>query len=364
MAGIAEQSRYIILPGLTEVHAHLREPGATHKEDFSTGSRAAIAGGITTVLDMPNNPVPTVSEEALKNKINLTRGRIYADVGFHFGATEESSYVFGAVENKIFGYKVYMNPTTGNLLVDTEEADVVFAMTPRSKVIIAHAEGETLNTAIGFAEKYRKRLHVAHVSTAGEVNAIREAKERGKTRITSEAAPHHFYLTENDIPHLEMPSFGIMKPPLGRESDVLALREGMRTGVIDIVATDHAPHTREEKESDKPPFGVPGLETSLPLMLNLAAQGVIPFEKIKTLMYDNPRIIFAIPEQEDTYIYVDPEAKYTIDGSKLQTKAGWTPFDGMRVQGKIVSVTLRGQKVFDGEQVVGKPGGRVALPRR
>lgn len=343
----------ILLPGLIDVHVHLREPGATQKEDFETGTKAAIAGGYTAVLDMPNNPTPTVTPQALQEKIKLAEGRIYADVGFHFGATRDSIQYFDEVSDKVFGLKLYMNHTTGELLIEDEELlEKIFSAWTKEKPIMVHAEAETLAKAIRLAKKYGNKLHVCHVSLKAEVEMIKQAKKEG-LRISSEASCHHLFLTEKDVERLG--SFGMMKPPLRSKEDQEALWQGIVDGTIDMIASDHAPHIKEEKLSEKPPFGVPGLETTLPLLLTAVSEGRLTAERLIELTSTNPRRVFKVPEQEETYVEVET-IPYTLDPNNLFTKAGWTPFEGMKVTGKVKKVVLRGKVVFDGQNITGPYG--------
>ena len=347
----------VALPGLVDPHVHLREPGTIQKEDFETGSMAAIAGGFTTVFDMPNNPEPTISPDALQRKITLAENRIYCDIGFHFGATALGTEYFEKVKDQIFGLKVYMNHTTGTLLMeDPNELQSVFSRWPREKPIIVHAEGQTLETAINLARRNGRKLHVAHLATEENLEMVRMAKEEGLP-ITCEVTPHHLFLTQADV--TELGSFGIMKPSLKKESDRLALWKGLDLGVIDMLATDHAPHTKEEKSTEKPPFGVPGLETSLPLMLTAVAEEKLTLDRLVELTSTNPRRIFGLSMEPGTYTEVDLKESYLINSSNLKTKCGWTPFDGRRVVGKIIRVVLRGETVFDGEGLIGTPKGKV-----
>ncbi len=353
-------TKIITLPGLIDVHTHLREPGATQKEDFSTGTKAAIAGGYTAILDMPNNPIPTISEQALDEKIKLAQGRIYSDLGFHFGATPTNSAIFADVKNKVFGLKVYMNHTTGDLLMEDDSAlENVFQNWIKGKPILVHAEGETLKKAINLARKYQQKLHVCHVSLKSEVAQIRQAKKEGLD-ISSEVTCHHLFLTEEDVKRLG--SYGMMRPPLSAKADQAALWEGILDQTIDMIASDHAPHTKAEKDNlDKIVNGVPGLETSLPLLLTAVNDGRITLETLIKITSENPRKIFNIPDQADTYVEVDLTERYTLNPKTLFTKCGWTPFAGMEVTGKIKKVTLRGKIAFENGQVFG-PFGEVILP--
>lgn len=343
----------IKLPGLIDVHVHLREPGATYKEDFATGTKAAIAGGYTTVLDMPNNPVPTISPEALQEKMDLAKGKVYCDVGFHFGASPKSIQYFSQVANQVFGLKVYMNQTTGDLLMEDDQTlETVFSAWSKDRPLLVHAEGDTLQKAIALAKKYNKKLHVCHVSLKKEVELIKSAKEDG-LNISCEVTCHHLFLTDEDAKRLG--SFGLMKPPLASLQDQQALWEGIKDGTIDMIGSDHAPHTKEEKSSEKPAFGVPGLETTLPLLLTAVDEGRLTLDKLIELTFTNPRRVFNIPGQENTYIEVET-TPYTLIPNHLFTKCGWTPFAGMKVKGQVKKVVLRGQPVYDGQNIFGPYG--------
>lgn len=348
-------SKIIRLPGLIDPHVHLREPGATQKEDFETGTKAAIAGGFTLVLDMPNNPKPTTTPEALQEKMDLAKGRIYSDVGFHFGASPESFVYFNEVKKKVFGLKVYMNLTTGELLMEDEEVlEAVFSAWPKEKPILVHAEGDTLQKAVSLAKKFGDRLHVCHVSLKEEVGLIRKLKADG-FKISCEVTCHHLFLTEEDEKRLG--PFGLMKPPLATKEDQEALWQAIGDGIIDMIASDHAPHMKEEKlYSEKPVYGVPGLETTLPLVLTAANNGRLTIDRLIALTSINPRKIFSLPDQGNTYVEVDLDESYIIDELALQTKCGWSPFAGMKMKGKIKKVVLRGQVVYDGQNVFGPYG--------
>lgn len=350
----------IKLPGLIDTHVHLREPGATQKEDFATGTKAAIAGGYTLVLDMPNNPEPTISPQSLNKKISLAEGRIYTDVGFHFGANLESTKYFTSLKTKVFGLKVYMNHTTGTLLQeDPDILQTIFSTWPKDKVLMVHAEGPTLKKAIDLAKKNNNKFHICHVSQANEIKLIKQAKRDGMS-ITCEVTAHHLFLTQEDRERLG--GFGVMRPPLASEEDQQALWNGIKDGTVDTIASDHAPHTKEEKQNNPPPNGVPGLETSLPLLLTAVKNGKLSIEKLIELTHTNPKKIFNIPDQPDTYVEVNPTKPYTLPPKPLYTKCGWTPFEGMKVYGKIKRVVLKGQVVYDSGQIIGNPKGSVIYP--
>ncbi|OGE18762.1 hypothetical protein A3J19_01500 [Candidatus Daviesbacteria bacterium RIFCSPLOWO2_02_FULL_41_8] len=346
--------KIIKLPGLIDPHVHLREPGATQKEDFETGTKAAIVGGYTCVLDMPNNPLATASPEALQEKMDLAKKRIYCDVGFHFGASGKSVQYFQEVFGKVFGLKVYMNQTTGDLLMEDDSTlETVFSAWPKDLPVLVHAEGNTLQKAIDLAKKFGNRLHVCHISLAKEIELIKQAKESG-LNLSCEVSCHHLFLTDDDVKRLG--PYGLMKPPLSSKEDQDILWQALVDGTIDMIASDHAPHTKAEKEGEKPPYGVPGLETTLPLLLTAVNEDRLTIERLIELTSTNPRKVFGIPEQEETYVEVDMGENWTIDDKNLQTKCGWTPFVGMQVTGKVKKVVLRGKVVFDGQTIFGPYG--------
>ncbi len=350
----------IRLPGLIDPHVHLRDPGATHKEDFTTGTQAALAGGFTMLLDMPNNyGSPVVSPGALSRKIAATRGRLFCDVGLFYGASPANIDTYGQVARDVVGLKLYLNHTTGDLKIEGPETiRGIMQAWPYGKPLCVHAEGSALRLVLDLLPSTGRGVHVCHVSLREEIDMIRQAKERGLP-VTCEVAPHHLYLTEADVPRLR--GRGIMKPPLGGPSDVEALWSNLH--IIDMIATDHAPHTLEEKESDNPPFGVPGLETSLPLMLTAVRDGRLTLDRLVEMMHHAPRRIFHLPDQPQTHVEIDPARSWRLSSDNLYTRCGWTPFDGMPVTGAVESVWLRGKQVVrDGRVIAATPAGQFTRP--
>lgn len=348
----------IRLPGLIDTHVHLREPGATQKEDFETGTKAAIAGGYTVVLDMPNNPEPTISPNALNKKNKLASGRIYADVGFHFGASFDSIQYFQKVSKKVFALKVYMNHTTGTLLIEDQKLlEKVFSSWPKQKVLMVHAEDETLEKAIKLAKKFGNRMHVCHLSLKSQIEMVKTAKLEGLP-VTCEVSAHHLFLTDKDVKTLG--PLGMMRPPLASIKDQQALWKNI--DFIDTIASDHAPHTLDEKQKIPPPNGIPGLETTLPLLLTAVSQKKLTLGKLIDMTSVKPRLIFGIPAQPDTYIEVDETTRYTINAKRFFTKNKWTPFKGMKVHGKVLRVVLRGQTIFQDGKFIEGPTGQVIFP--
>ncbi|HNS51868.1 MAG TPA: amidohydrolase family protein [Anaerolineae bacterium] len=339
------------IPGLVDVHVHLREPGGEHKEDIASGSAAALAGGVLLVLDMPNTYPPAVDGAALALKRSLAREKALCDIGFFAGASETNAAEAAALARQAVGLKIYLDQTYGPLRMRSLAALLAhFRTWPAGRPIAVHAEGLSAATAIGLARVYGRRLHLCHVSRADEIALVRAAKESGAS-VTCEVTPHHLFLTEADAERLG--PYGSMKPPLASEADRAALWANL--DVVDCIATDHAPHTAAEKEGDAPPPGVPGLETMLPLLLTAVAERRLTLERMVQLTHDAPLRIFGLPEPDDSWVEVDPAVRHTLGAEPLLTRCGWTPFQGMPAVGKLRRVVLRGQTAFEG-RVLARPG--------
>lgn len=346
-------------PGLIDIHVHFRDPGATHKEDFETGTKAALAGGFTTVLDMPNNSIPITTPGLLKEKQDIARTKIVCDTGFFYGSLGENIQSFTIVQDMVFGLKIYLNQTTGGFIVDDKVFTKICKVWPRGKPILVHAEEDVIEQVLQIGHQAGQRIHVCHISSRKELETIIKAKAAG-WNVTCGVTPHHLFLTVEDANRLG--PFGRMKPFLKTKTNQAYLWENLSQ--IDLVESDHAPHTKEEKESDNPPFGVPGLETTLGLMLTAVHQGKVRLDEVKRLLFDNPKKIFNIPTDESTFIEVDESEKWVVENGNLFTKCNWSPFNGMALQGKVKSVTLRGEKVFENGQILAKPGsGTILSPK-
>lgn len=348
-------SKEVKISGIIDVHVHLRDPEATHKEDFYTGSCAALAGGVVTVLDMPNNPSPTVNRGALEEKIHVAEKKAVCDYGLYLGADQENFGKHPQIVKEICGLKIYLDSTHGPLLInDLLTLMKHFESWPGGKPICVHAEDSSVLKVIGLVAVYQKPVHFCHISQVSEIAAIQMAKE-ANLPVTCEVTPHHLFLTEGDGAQLE--TFGIMKPPLRKKDNQEALWKGINDGIVDIIASDHAPHTKEEKLGENPPFGVPGLETTLPLLLTAVADGRLTMEKLIELTSTNPAKIFSLVQAKDaSYVIVDLEQKWEIPQGGFQTKCDWSPFSDFRVQGRVKEVWMRGQKAWDGEKVLVQPG--------
>ncbi|MBN1877246.1 MAG: amidohydrolase family protein [Anaerolineae bacterium] len=331
------------LPGLADVHVHLRVPGGAHKEDFFTGTAAAIAGGFTTVLAMPNTTPPIVTREALHAVQQQAKVEALCDVHFYAGASPGHLDELPILAQNTVGLKLYADQTYGPLRVEKLSTLLAcFQRWPRGKPIAMHAEGRTVAVGIGLATAFDQHVHICHVSRKDEISLIAAAKARGLP-ITCEVTPHHLFLTEADAARLG--PLGDMHPRLATQADVDALWAHIHT-TIDCIATDHAPHTLAEKNGSDAPPGVPGLETALPLLLTAVAEGRLSQEQLIALLAYNPRRIFGLPEQPETWIEVDTQTPYILSNAELHTKCGWSPFSGMKVRGKVRCVYFRGHLLF------------------
>lgn len=349
----------LTLPGLVDVHTHLRVPGGEQKEDFASGTAAALAGGITTVLGMPNTSPPLTRPEALATARAQAQRDARCDVGLFAGASAVDLERLPDLAAETVALKIYLNDTFGPLRVDdVPTLAACFETWPREKLIAMHAEKQSVAVGIGMAAAYERPVHFCHISRREEIELIATAKARGLP-VTCEVTPHHLFLTERDTARLG--PLGDMRPVLGTEADVAALWEHLDE-TIDCIATDHAPHTLEEKDSATPPPGVPGLETSLPLMLTAVDEGRLSLERLTALMSSNPRRIFGLPAQADTEVQVEIGVPYTIRNENVYSKCGWTPFAGMRVTGRVQRVTLRGRVVYEDGRVSAEPGQGKVLP--
>ncbi|HUD10202.1 MAG TPA: amidohydrolase family protein [Candidatus Saccharimonadales bacterium] len=340
----------ITLPGLIDPHVHLRDPGQTHKEDFLSGTSAALAGGYTTIIDMPNNTEPITTLERLEAKVASARRQVVCDIGFHFGTLGDNFNEFEKVIDRVMGLKIYMNVTTGNFKIDASSLTDIYRAWPDSKPILLHAEDDVSDIVFKTLAAVPKQTHICHVSSEAELSFVMRAKDKGLP-ITCGVTPHHLFLTSKDAERLG--PYGHMKPFLKSQKDVDFIWQHL--DAVDMIESDHAPHTKAEKDSNTPPFGVPGLETTLPLMLTAVAEDRLTMAQLIEKLHTNAARLFSIPNDDSTKVEVDmTEHKIKNDG--LLTKAGWSPFAGRRAAGKLKTVYLHGVKVFENSKILVKPG--------
>ncbi|MGI8913107.1 MAG: dihydroorotase [Chloroflexota bacterium] len=379
----------LILPGLIDVHVHVREPGATEKEDWHTATLAALAGGVTTILDMPNNDPPTVSAERVQEKLALAAQHAGCDYGVYLGATADNVGLAATLAGAIVGLKVYLGSTTGGLL--TDDWSLLYRhlrATPPELPVVIHAEDEQCLRAfagsspvdhnqnrppvcaelavahvIAAARAAGRGAHVAHVSTPEEVAAIGAA--RGHIPgLTCEVCPHHLFLTAEDA--LRLRGWGKVNPPLRPGSLVARLWDALP--LVDVIATDHAPHALAQKQCGyaAAAAGFPGLESLLPLLLLAVREGRLTLPRLVELTAAAPARLFRLagkgsiaPGVDADLVLLDPAGAAEVRPEQWQTKTRGTPFAGWSLPGRIERLWLRGELRSDGgELLVGNGGGR------
>uniref|UniRef100_UPI00358E2434 multifunctional protein CAD isoform X2 n=1 Tax=Myxine glutinosa TaxID=7769 RepID=UPI00358E2434 len=345
--------RIVRLPGLVDVHVHLREPGATHKEDFSSGTAAALSGGVTLVGVMPNTLPSITDQETLAMALKLAKAGARCDYALFLGATAKNSNILPTLAGQAAGLKMYLNDTFTTLRIDNVAMWMEhFESWPKHLPIAVHAERQTVAAILMVAQLYKRHVHICHVAKKEEILIIRAAKEHG-VPVTCEVAPHHLFLCDEDVEQIGCGRAQV-HPMLGTREDMEALWENL--DIIDCFASDHAPHTLAEKDGANPPPGYPGLETMLPLLLTATNDGRLTIDDIVTRMHDNPRRIFHLPEQDNTYVEVDVDQEWIIPDVPQFSKACWTPFAGRRVKGMVRRVVLHGEVAFIDGKVLVEPG--------
>ena len=346
----------IKIPGLIDPHVHLREPGATHKEDWDTGTSAALAGGVTMILAMPNTKPAIFDSATLDLALEAARSKARCDYAQYLGAGPDNAGVAASIAPRAAGLKMYLDSTFGELRLDDMTLwQEHFKTWPRHLPIVAHAESRSMAAVILMAAIYDRPVHIAHISLKEEILLIKAAKECG-IKVTCEVCPHHLFLSREDMPAIAQghPGRGEVRPRLASRQDVDSLWTNLE--VIDCFATDHAPHTLAEKDADSPPPGFPGLETLLPLLLTAVADGRLTLEDLIQKSVTNPRKVFSLPEQPETWVEVDENAVFEIRSAEMQSRCGWTPFEGWKVKGGVTRVVLRGREAFREGRVLVEPG--------
>ncbi|NQV08749.1 amidohydrolase family protein [Candidatus Woesearchaeota archaeon] len=341
---ILDAHNNIVLPGVIDPHVHFREPGFEYKEDLLSGSRAAAAGGATTFLDMPNTNPTTTTIEALQEKRELAR-KCVVNYGFHFGSSENNIDEIRKAANTA-SLKIYMNPTTGNMKLEDE--GLLRDLFSSHNTIAVHAEDEMIRKAVDLSNTLKNKLYICHQSTKEGLDYINQ--NRGN--ILVETTPHHLFLTEED-----QNQFVKMKPPLVTKQDQEALWQGIHEGSINTIGTDHAPHTISEKESGEF-FGVPGVETSLPLLFNAVNKNMLSLQQLIELTSHNPARIFGIKNKgfieqgfDADFVIVDPHLTKKVKNEELFTKCGWSPFNNWELEGWPITTIVNGNVVFEHGEV-------------
>ncbi len=394
---VVEAGGLHLLPGVIDDQVHFRDPGLTHKEDLRTGSMACAAGGVTSFLEMPNTVPQTVTAEALRAKLELAAGRSVVHYGFYAGATTGNLEELRRIERtrglSTPGIKIFIGSSTGGMLVDDQEAlEAIFART--TLPITAHCEDESTVRAnrqridrplairdhsrirdrwaaltatlraIDLADRHRHRFHLLHASTAEEVAILACRLLQKREFVTAEVCPHHLFFDTSDYDRLG--SLVQMNPSVKEAGDREALWRGLKAGAIQILATDHAPHTLEEKRVPYPgsPSGVPSVELILPLMLNEVNRGRCTLEDLAGWMSDGPARVWDIvgkgriePGYDADLVLVDMAEEREVRNERQRSKCGWTPWHGTRLQGWPVRTWVGGRTVFANGRVDTEPLG-------
>ena len=355
----------LVMPGVIDVHTHMREPGITYKEDFATGSRACAKAGITTFYDMPNTIPTTTTLKNLLEKKKLAREKSIVNFGFHFGGSkndnvEEIKKVLSSGEANTV--KIFMNVTTGEMLIEDDE--ILKKVFKNSKLVLVHAENEMIDKAIELNKNCGKGLYVCHIPSENELKKVINVKKNNELNtkehpIYAEVTPHHLFLNTEIRESTERNKMLLrMKPELREKSDNEFLWEAINRGEIDTIGTDHAPHLISEK-LEKITFGMPGVETSLALMINAFNEGKISLEMIQKLMCENPAKILKIEKRgklEEGFfadiIVVDTQKEWIVAvDDTIESKCGWTPYENWELKGKNTLTIVNGEIVYENGKI-------------
>ena len=381
-----------ILPGVIDSQVHFREPGLEHKADLETEARSAALGGVTAVFEMPNTNPSTTTPEMLTDKLARAKGRMDVDHAFYAGATNENPHLLAEMEQMqgCCGVKVFMGASTGDLLVkDDEGVEAVLRAIKRraafhsedeyrleerrslavegdwhSHIVVRDVEAAVSSTRrlLKIARKTGKRIHVLHISTAEEMELLRDAKDVASVEVL----PNHLTLAAPDC-YDRLKGFAQQNPPVREQRHQDALWRALNAGIVDVVATDHAPHTREEKERPYPasPSGMPGVQTFVPVMLTHVNNGKLSLRRFVELTSAGPQRVFGIATKgriaegyDADFTIVDMKRKETITHEWAKAKCGWTPYDGFEAQGWPVATIIRGRFVMRDGEITQKGGGK------
>ncbi len=377
-----------LLPGVIDEHVHFREPGLEYKADIFTESRAAVAGGVTSFMEMPNTHPPALTQELLEEKYALAAEKSLANYSFFMGASNDNLVeVLKTDPSRVCGVKVFMGSSTGNILMDDKETlEAIFSKVPM--LIATHCEDEetiqnnnteffklqglkvtasvhpkirsaeacylSSSEAVSLARKFGTRLHILHLSTAREMKLFDNDIPLKEKKITAEVCVHHLWFSDKDYP--AKGNFIKWNPAVKTEADRLALFDALLDGRLDVVATDHAPHTLEEKQQPyfKAPSGGPMVQHSLTAMLEFVHQKKITVEKVVEKMCHNPAILFGVqkrgfirPGYAADLVLVDMNKPWEVARSNVFYKCGWSPFEGVRFHAEVQMTFVNGQMVYN-----------------
>ena len=362
---IIDVGKKLIMPGIIDVHTHMREPGVTYKEDFATGSRACAKAGVTTFYDMPNTIPTTTTLENLMEKKKLASEKSIVNFGLHFGGSKNDNIeeIKKVLKNReVNTVKIFMNVSTGEMLIEDDE--ILAKVFENSKLVLVHAENEMIDKAIELNKNYGSGLYVCHIPSAEEMKKVIDAKKNSKVNtkehpVYAEVTPHHLFLNTEIRESTERNKMLLrMKPEFREKSDNEFLWEAINRGEVDTIGTDHAPHLISEK-LEKITFGMPGVETSLALMINAYNEGKISLEMIQKLMCENPAKIMKIEKrgklQEGYFadiIVVDPKKEWIVGvDDTIESKCGWIPYENWKLKGKNTMTIVNGKIVYENRKI-------------
>jgi dihydroorotase len=381
-----------VLPGCIDTQTHFREPGSTDTEDLHSGSRAAIVGGITSVFEMPNTNPPTSTKIEFQKKLDLAKNRMYCNHAFYFGATADNANELADLKNLegCCGIKLFAGSSTGNLLV-ADEKDIEKVFQSSSKVVAVHSEDEEIlnknkklikdgdvhshpiwrseecaisstRRIVRIAERYKKKAHILHITTKQEIDFL----SQHKGNITFEITPQHLTIYAPDC-YDKLGTYAQMNPPLRDKSHYDRLWYGVKNNFNDTIGSDHAPHLKVNKEKIYPnsPSGMPGVQTLMPVMLNHVNEGKLSLEQLMNSVCENPVKIFGILDKgfiregyDADLTIVDMNKKIIIRNETIESKCGWSPFDGFEFKGTPVATIVNGQIKMKYDKIIGKPEGK------
>lgn len=391
---VHDLSNLTVLPGCIDSQVHFREPGLTHKEDISAGTKGAILGGITSIFEMPNTKPTTTSQEAFNKKIKIASNKSYCNFAFYIGANKENIEKLHILEKSkgCPGIKIFVGSSTGDLLVE-DDLNLERIMKAVTRIIAIHSEDEyrlrkrkwilastnstvydhpiwrdsisaieSTKRLIRIAKKVKKQIHILHISTKEEIELI----GKNKDFVTCEATPQHLFFKSPDC-YKKIGTLSQMNPPIRGKKHQDGIWKGVTKRIIDVIGSDHAPHTLEEKLRKYPlsPSGMTGVQTLVPIMLNFVNKKKIGIEDFVRLTSSNPAKIFNILGKGEIkvgndadFTVVDLMKKKKIENSWIASKSGWTPYDGELVTGWPVKTIINGKFVMSDDQIIGKPQGK------
>ena len=389
---VVDAAGLTVLPGCIDTQVHFREPGSTDAEDLHSGSRAAIVGGITSVFEMPNTNPPTSNKIEFRKKLGLAKNRMFCNYAFYFGATPDNASELADLKDLegCCGIKLFAGSSTGNLLVQ-HEADIEKVFQSSSKVVSVHSEDEEIlnmrkkmikegdvlthplwrneecaisstRRIVRIAERYKKKAHILHVTTKQEIDFL----SQHKGNITFEITPQHLTIFAPEC-YDRLGTYAQMNPPIRDKSHYDRLWYGVRNNFLDTIGSDHAPHLKANKEKNYPnsPSGMPGVQTLMPVMLNHVNNEKLSLKQLMDFVCENPVKIFGIKNKgfikegfDADFTIVDMNKKILIKNKNIESKCGWSPFDGFEFKGTPVLTIVGGQiKMRDG-QILGEPDGK------